>query len=543
MTLFCEHQLQLSRFADTPNAYWTGFFTSHPALKRYVRMLSGFYLAKQFHICLGDVLGISQHHDAVNGTAKQHTTNDFVKRLAIGTQPYGASSIQIQVIHVRQTTSAFKQLCFDFVYFARIEYQDRTEGKDDKTLNIIWGDGKLLIITNAFQFLVKLVDEILMKWAFFHSWWTTQCANSKYGEVPCRCWYLEFVYEMVAGVCMKKQPLDQMRSQFNKVPLSGWDLFSTLCSAGLLGAEPGIDSRAKHKDDETLEVIRQRPKTFGFPAQIFTNAFPVHYGPPPASTSAMINLLDNLLFNYNVEQRANGFIDAAVSHPKTNHIMWTMDDDFQYQYAESWFKQMDKLIHYVNKPHDAIAVTAKQHTTNDWAKHLAIGSSEDSRWNDTHLMHIFCSINRLVCLELDFDSEHFARIDYQDRAKRKDDKTLDFIWQGSKTFSFLCLANVTRTNHIMWTMGDNCQYQYAESWFKQMDKLIHYVNKVVVEYNSLGWNRTDVVTIQAVMRTSHVNLHFARLLPHTGASRTSNSTILLKKSVGDANLSFRSAFL
>jgi alpha-mannosidase len=29
--------------------------------------------------------------------------------------------------------------------------------------------------------------------------------------------------------------------------------------------------------------------------------------------------------------------------------MWTMGDDFQYQYAESWFKQMDKLIHYVNK--------------------------------------------------------------------------------------------------------------------------------------------------------------------------------------------------
>lgn len=28
--------------------------------------------------------------------------------------------------------------------------------------------------------------------------------------------------------------------------------------------------------------------------------------------------------------------------------MWTMGDDFQYQYAETWFKQMDKLIHYVN---------------------------------------------------------------------------------------------------------------------------------------------------------------------------------------------------
>lgn len=33
---------------------------------------------------LGDALGIAQHHDAVTGTAKQHTTNDYAKRLAIG---------------------------------------------------------------------------------------------------------------------------------------------------------------------------------------------------------------------------------------------------------------------------------------------------------------------------------------------------------------------------------------------------------------------------------------------------------------------------
>lgn len=34
--------------------------------------------------------------------------------------------------------------------------------------------------------------------------------------------------------------------------------------------------------------------------------------------------------------------------------MWTMGDDFQYQNAESWFKQMDKLIHYVNKVCDCV---------------------------------------------------------------------------------------------------------------------------------------------------------------------------------------------
>lgn len=37
---------------------------------------------------------------------------------------------------------------------------------------------------------------------------------------------------------------------------------------------------------------------------------------------------------------------------RENHIMWTMRVDFHYQYAESWFKQMDKLTHYVNKVKD-----------------------------------------------------------------------------------------------------------------------------------------------------------------------------------------------
>ena len=32
------------RYADSTNAYWTGYFTSRPTFKRYVRMLSGYYL-------------------------------------------------------------------------------------------------------------------------------------------------------------------------------------------------------------------------------------------------------------------------------------------------------------------------------------------------------------------------------------------------------------------------------------------------------------------------------------------------------------------
>ncbi|KAK7256854.1 hypothetical protein RIF29_30392 [Crotalaria pallida] len=35
---------------------------------------------------------------------------------------------------------------------------------------------------------------------------------------------------------------------------------------------------------------------------------------------------------------------------------------------------------------------------------------------------------------LGFESVHFARIDYQDRDKRKADKSLEVVWRGSKMF-------------------------------------------------------------------------------------------------------------
>jgi hypothetical protein len=57
--LFCAlgyDCISSSRYADNPNAYWTGYFTSRPALKRYVRMMSGYYLVlftSFFHYMLG----------------------------------------------------------------------------------------------------------------------------------------------------------------------------------------------------------------------------------------------------------------------------------------------------------------------------------------------------------------------------------------------------------------------------------------------------------------------------------------------------------
>jgi alpha-mannosidase len=161
-----------------------------------------------------------------------------------------------------------------------------------------------------------------------------------------------------------------IKKQFNKTPRAGWqiDPFGhSAVQAYLLGAELGFDSvhfaridyqdRAKRKADKGLEVIWRGSRTFGSSSQIFTNAFPVHYSPPDGFgfevLDEIIPVQDDLsLFDYNVEQRVNDFVAAAIAQAnvtRTDHIMWTMGDDFNYQYAESWFRNMDKLIEHVNK--------------------------------------------------------------------------------------------------------------------------------------------------------------------------------------------------
>jgi lysosomal alpha-mannosidase len=89
-------------YADNAHSYWTGYFTSRPAFKRYERESSGLLQAitrltvstqtnnnnnpqiTQQIFLLQEALGIAQHHDAVSGTEKQHVANDYAKRLSIG---------------------------------------------------------------------------------------------------------------------------------------------------------------------------------------------------------------------------------------------------------------------------------------------------------------------------------------------------------------------------------------------------------------------------------------------------------------------------
>ena len=86
-------------YISDPQSIWTGFFTSRPGLKRYVRSSSVLLqVARQLEVLAGgegkaagngterlwEALSIAQHHDAVTGTELDWVSDDYAMRIASG---------------------------------------------------------------------------------------------------------------------------------------------------------------------------------------------------------------------------------------------------------------------------------------------------------------------------------------------------------------------------------------------------------------------------------------------------------------------------
>ncbi|GAB1599975.1 lysosomal alpha-mannosidase-like [Argonauta hians] len=83
-------------YAHKRHAFWTGYYTSRAAFKRYVRESNNILQAcKQVNVLaklgqsdkvddLWKEFSIVQHHDAITGTAKQQVDKDYRRRLAFG---------------------------------------------------------------------------------------------------------------------------------------------------------------------------------------------------------------------------------------------------------------------------------------------------------------------------------------------------------------------------------------------------------------------------------------------------------------------------
>ncbi|XP_058092937.1 alpha-mannosidase At3g26720-like [Magnolia sinica] len=442
---------------------------------------------------------------------------------------------------------------------------------------------------------------IYVEQAFFQRWWRKQSdAVQNIVKKLVDSGQFEFIN---GGMCMHDEAaphyidmIDQttlghrfIKQEFGKTPRIGWqiDPFGhSAAQAYLLGAEVGFDSlyfgridyqdRVKRKDEKSLEVVWRGSKTFGSSAQIFTSIFPEGYGPPDGfsfevNDDSQIVQDNNLLFDYNVQERVNDFVAAALSQAnitRTNHVMWTMGTDFMYQYANSWFRQMDKLIHYVNLDGrvnalystPSIYTDAKYATNESWPlktdDFFPYADNPNAYWTGyftsraaikgyVRMMSAYC----LVARQLEFlkwtnssgpktdtladalaIAQHHDAVSGTEKQHVADDyaKRLSIGYAEAAELVESTLACLTeKTPNIgcdkPLTKFEQCPLLNISYCPPSEVDLSHGKSLVVIVYNSLGWNREDIVRIPVISESVIVRDSIGRqvesqLLPLANAS-------------------------
>ncbi|CAL5361755.1 unnamed protein product [Camellia sinensis] len=326
-----------------------------------------------------------------------------------------------------------------------------------------------------------------------------------------------------------------IKEEFDVNPRIGWqiDPFGhSAVQAYLLGSEVGFDSlffgridyqdRAKRKNEKSLEVVWRGSKSLGSSAQIFAGAFPKNYEPPEGfyfeinDDSPIVQ--DNIkLFDYNVQERVNDFVAAALSQAnitRTNHIMWTMGTDFKYQYAQTWFRNLDKLIHYdgrVNALYStpSIYTDAKYRENESWPlktdDFFPYADRVNAYW--TGYFTSRPSLKRYVRVMSGYYL--LARQLEFFRGRNKIGPTTDTLADALAIAQHHDAVTGTEKQHVADDYATRLSIGYKES--EELCPLLNISycpateidlslgkKLVVVVYNSLGWKRDDVVRIPVI---------------------------------------------
>ncbi|KAL1785109.1 lysosomal alpha-mannosidase [Sigmodon hispidus] len=135
-------------YADGPHMFWTGYFSSRPALKRYERLSYNFLqVCNQLEALAGpaanvgpygtgdsaplkEAMAVLQHHDAVTGTARHVVVKDYARQLAAGWEP-----CEVLVSNALARLSHYKQ-DFSFCRYLNISICPVSQNSDQFQVTI-----------------------------------------------------------------------------------------------------------------------------------------------------------------------------------------------------------------------------------------------------------------------------------------------------------------------------------------------------------------------------------------------------------------------
>ncbi|KAG8285797.1 carbohydrate binding, partial [Homalodisca vitripennis] len=231
---------------------------------------------------------------------------------------------------------------------------------------------------------------IYVESAFLWRWWQEQDADSQAAVVQLvQEGRLQLVH---GGWCMSDEAtphysmlIDQMtfglkflKDTFGEcgIPKIAWqiDPFGHSTEVALQFADMGYDAvffgRIDHEDyrqrvdTKTMEHIWRPDTSLGEVGELFTGIlFNLYTAPNGFCFDTYCSdepIMDNpKLHGYNVNERITDFMREVrfwAEAYKTNHVQITMGGDFNYIVASSWFKNMDKLIKYINSKFNDVNV-------------------------------------------------------------------------------------------------------------------------------------------------------------------------------------------
>ncbi|XP_075989719.1 lysosomal alpha-mannosidase-like isoform X1 [Anticarsia gemmatalis] len=152
------------------------------------------------------------------------------------------------------------------------------------------------------------------------------------------------------------------------VPRVGWQIdpfghsreFASLLAMmgydGLFLGRIDYQDKVNRLKQKTMEMVWRGDDTLGKSSDIFTGVLHNTYSPPPGFCFDVLCNDEPIVDDpespiYNVESKIATFVELCANYAKsyrTNNILITMGEDFNYQDAGMWFNNLDKLIDYTN---------------------------------------------------------------------------------------------------------------------------------------------------------------------------------------------------